>query len=108
MSTAWLRFVFLGLLAVGLLLESHQSSDGGDEVHILSGVHGSPQGGIRADIRILNEDVEAYAQLKGVHVYDMSVMTPEQVLNVVTSPGTVIGATCHSEIVLQNLVASAL
>ena len=72
------------------------------------GVHGTPEGLVDPHLDFLHEDIVRYGDYPGVHVCDISVMSAEQVLNVVTSPGTVIGGFCHSESVLRNMLSSVI
>lgn len=79
---------FRGLVQAGLMR--------GDDVHILTGAHGLPNGSIVVDAGLLADDVRAFGSLPGVHIYDLPSMTPAGVQAVLNGPGTIIGGFCDS------------
>lgn len=68
----------------------------GDDVHILSGAHGFPDGRIVADATLFADDVAAFGRMPGVQVHDLPSMSPDQVRAVLRRPGTIIGGFCDS------------
>jgi hypothetical protein len=68
----------------------------GDDVHILTGAHGLPNGSIVADGGLLADDVARFGDLPGVHIYDLPSMSPAEIQAVLNRPGTIIGGFCDS------------
>jgi RHS repeat-associated protein len=68
----------------------------GGPINILTGAHGSPAGGLTPDITLFNADVQKFGGLPGVAVQDVTKMTPGQIKQTITGPGTTIGAFCNS------------
>lgn len=65
-------------------------------VNVLTGAHGSPAGVMTADRDLFNADVQRFAGLPGDIVQDVTRMTPGQIKQTVTGPGTTIGGFCNS------------
>jgi hypothetical protein len=59
---------------------------------------GSGEGirGLTPDITLFNADVQKFGGLPGVTVQDVTKMTPGQIKQTITGPGTTIGAFCNS------------
>jgi hypothetical protein len=70
------------------------------DVHIISGVHGTPSGGIIVDQSLFEADFAKFGRMPGVSVYNFSEMTADQIQTVLRSPGTVIGGFCNSGVCL--------
>ncbi|OPG04722.1 sugar-binding protein [Streptomyces sp. GKU 895] len=68
----------------------------GDDIHILTGTHGSSDGIMTAERRFHAEDISRFGDFPGVTVHDVPSMSPEEISGVLQSPGTIIGAFCHS------------
>lgn len=68
----------------------------GDNVNILTGVHGTPDGVMKADPRLLAEDIEAFGDIPGVNIVDMSTAAAADVTAMLNGVGTTIGAFCNS------------
>ena len=70
----------------------------GEQVNILSGVHGEISGVMRADLSLFHADVLKFAQYPGVNVYNMTelITNPLQLRTILNSSGTTIGGFCHS------------
>jgi RHS repeat-associated protein len=72
----------------------------GDDVHILTGVHGLPSGGWIPDATMYANDVARFGQLPGVSVHDVTSMSESAISNVLQRPGTIIGGFCDSAVCL--------
>lgn len=68
----------------------------GDDVHILTGAHGLPNGTMVADASIYADDVARFGDLPGVMVHDVASMSPAAISGVLQRPGTIIGGFCDS------------
>ena len=68
----------------------------GDDVHILTGTHGLPDGSLVPDASLFADDVRAFGNLPGVTVHDLPDMSPVEVSRVLISLGTIIGGFCNS------------
>ncbi|WP_143665024.1 hypothetical protein [Streptomyces sp. TLI_55] len=68
----------------------------GDDIHILTGAHGSSDGIMTAERRFYAEDISRFGDFPGVTVHHVPSMSPEDISGVLQSPGTIIGAFCHS------------
>lgn len=66
------------------------------EINILTGVHGGPDGTMIADANMYLDDVTVFRNLPGVNVYNIMEMTDAEISSVLNSPGTTIGAFCNS------------
>jgi hypothetical protein len=75
----------------------------GDDVHILSGVHGYSDASLDADPDMYLDDARRFGNLPGVNVYNMSSMTRDEVERVLKGPGTIIGCFCNSKVCLKNV-----
>lgn len=51
------------------------SAYGSGDIHILSGAHGLPDGTIRPDVTLFNDDMARFGHMDRVHVYDVTTMT---------------------------------
>ena len=68
----------------------------GDDVHILTGAHGLPNGTMVADARMYADDVARFGDMPGVTIHDVASMSPEAISGVLQRPGTIIGGFCDS------------
>jgi hypothetical protein len=68
----------------------------GDQVSILTGAHGAADGSLIADTSMYADDLRAFGDLPGVHVYNVASMTPAEIGAVLNGPGTIIGGFCNS------------
>jgi hypothetical protein len=68
----------------------------GDQVSILTGAHGAADGSLIADASMYADDLRAFGDLPGVHVYNVASMTPAEIGGVLNGPGTIIGGFCNS------------
>ena len=68
----------------------------GDDVHILTGAHGLPDGSLVPASSLFVDDVRSFGHLPGVIVHDLLNMAPAEVSRVLNSPGTIIGGFCNS------------
>ena len=75
-------------------------------VHILSGVHGFPDGTTKAALRFFTEDRLAFRKIEEVTVYNMPEMPDEAIQVVLELPGTIIGGFCDSLAYLKPLLKS--
>lgn len=76
---------------------------GGDEVHILSGVHGFPNGEMVPEPEFYESDVGRFGDIGRVTVHNVAEMTPQQISEVLQRPGTIIGGFCNSAACLEGL-----
>ena len=65
-------------------------------VNILSGAHGDVSGAMSAERSFFNADRAMFGHLEGVHIFDITRMTPSQIGDMLRGPGTTIGAFCDS------------
>lgn len=68
----------------------------GNQVSILTGAHGLPNGSLIADASMLADDVAAFGKMPGVSVHDVASMSPAEISAVLQRPGTIIGGFCDS------------
>lgn len=68
----------------------------GDDVHILTGAHGFPNGTMVADASMYADDVAKFGDMPGVSVHNVASMSPEAIRGVMQRPGTIIGGFCDS------------
>jgi RHS repeat-associated protein len=68
----------------------------GGPINILTGAHGSPAGVMTADRAMFTADVQRFGGLPGVSVQDVTRMTPGQIKQPISGPGTTIGGFCNS------------
>lgn len=71
------------------------------DVHIISGVHGTPRGGIIVDQALFEADLARSGDVPGVRVYNFREMRAGQIQEVLRSRGTVIGGFCNSGVCLD-------
>jgi RHS repeat-associated protein len=77
----------------------------GQEVKIISGVHGEPNGIIIQDIELLKNDVEKFRNIPGVTVFDYTTLeSTGQLGSIINSEGRIIGGFCNSGVCLGNLI----
>lgn len=78
----------------------------GEQVNILSGVHGEVSGLMRADISLYNMDVLKFGAQPGVNVFNMVelLQNPLQLRALLNGPGTTIGAFCESGACLRSFL----
>ncbi|WP_092546166.1 RHS repeat-associated core domain-containing protein [Actinoplanes derwentensis] len=81
----------------------HDARRDGDEVHILSGSHGTPEGKLVYERDFYEKDVEAFGYFQNVHVYDVATMSDAEITKVLRSPGTIVGGICFSSRCLAGL-----
>ncbi|MCI4061491.1 hypothetical protein MRQ36_02420 [Micromonospora sp. R77] len=74
----------------------------GDEVHIISGAHGLPDGSLISDAGFYADDVARFGSLPGVTVHNLPSMSPAEVQQVLQGPGTIIGGFCNSAVCLAS------
>ncbi|MEM9204491.1 MAG: hypothetical protein AAGC53_22855 [Actinomycetota bacterium] len=79
----------------------------GDDVHIVTGAHGLPDGSIIPDAEMFADDVAAFGRMPDVYVHDLPAMSPAQVHTVMESPGVVVGGFCNSGVCLEALRGGA-
>ncbi|MEW2427773.1 hypothetical protein AB0877_07155 [Micromonospora sp. NPDC047644] len=72
----------------------------GDDVHIISGAHGLPDGSWISDASMYADDVARFGNIPGVRVHNLPVMTPGSVRQVLEGQGTIIGGFCNSGVCL--------
>jgi hypothetical protein len=72
----------------------------GDDVHVLTGVHGAPDGSMVPDVTLYADDVARFGDLDGVTIHDVATMSPAAITEVLESPGTIIGGFCDSAVCL--------
>jgi RHS repeat-associated protein len=68
----------------------------GDDVHILTGAHGSANGKLVPDASMHEHDVARFGDYPGVTVHDVPSMTSDAIHDVLQRPGTIIGGFCDS------------
>jgi hypothetical protein len=68
----------------------------GDDIHILTGAHGLPNGSMLADASMYADDVARFGDLPGVTIHDVASMSPEAISGLLQRPGTIIGGLCDS------------
>lgn len=68
----------------------------GDQVSILTGAHGLPNGALIADASMFADDVAAFGKMPGVSVHNVASMSPAEISAVLQRPGTIIGGFCDS------------
>jgi hypothetical protein len=68
----------------------------GENVEILSGVHGYPSGTMAPEPGFFADDFREFGGLPGVTVHDVTAMSEEEVEAVLRGPGTIIGGFCNS------------
>jgi len=73
----------------------------GQNIEILSGVHGFASGLTEAEPSFFTADVKTFGGLEGVTVHDMANMTAEQIGNIVNGKGIIIGGFCNSGVCLM-------
>ena len=73
----------------------------GDDVNILTGVHGTPDGSTIPHRPFFEDDMTTFGDLPGVTVHDISRMSDDEVQGVLNKPGVVIGAFCDSRACLE-------
>ena len=78
----------------------------GEDVHIISGAHGLPDGRIIAEPAFYADDAMRFGRLPGVSVHDLPAMSPQAVQTVLDSKGTIIGGFCNSKVCLESIVES--
>jgi RHS repeat-associated protein len=83
---------FAGIVNSGLMR--------GDQVHIFTGTHGFPDGSMRPDGSMFEDDVARFGGIPGVTVHDLPSMTPAAIRQVLEGPGTIIGGFCNSSVCL--------
>ena len=74
----------------------------GDEVHLLTGVHGFDDGRALPHREFYDADFKRFGRLPGVNVHDMAAMSSDEIREVMEKPGRVIGGFCDSQEVLAK------
>lgn len=77
-----------------------QAVKNGDDVTILSGVHGRPDGTTTPEPKFYEDDQNMFGDLPKVEIRDFSKMTQGEVDELLAGPGTVIGGFCNSGVCL--------
>lgn len=67
-----------------------------EQVTVLSGVHGNPDGTWEVDSSFYTDDVTKWGHIDGVTVYDVSKLPPSQITALLNGKGTTIGGFCWS------------
>lgn len=73
---------------------------GGEEVYILTGVHGAVDGSMVRAPQFFAEDLAAWGGTAGVKVLNLLKLSPAQRTGLLRGPGTTVGAFCNSGICL--------
>ncbi|MFI5951452.1 RHS repeat-associated core domain-containing protein [Micromonospora chalcea] len=68
----------------------------GDDVHIITGAHGLPDGSLISDAGMYADDVKRFGSIPGVSVHNLPAMSSGEVKQVLEAPGTIIGGFCNS------------
>jgi hypothetical protein len=76
----------------------------GNDVRVVTGVHGAPDGSTVPDSGMLDFDKSTYGGISGVTVHDFNTMTPEDLRQLLSSPGATIGAFCNSGACFSKLL----
>lgn len=76
----------------------------GEDVHILTGVHGAADGALTAEAWFFAQDLATFGRYPGVNVWNVAEMSPTAIRVLVRGPGTTIGAFCNSAIGLAPWV----
>ena len=76
----------------------------GEDVHILTGVHGAANGALTAEAWFFAQDLATFGRYPGVNVWNVAAMSPTAIRTLVRGPGTTIGAFCNSAIGLAPWV----
>ncbi|MFD6663684.1 hypothetical protein ACFWDK_15125 [Micromonospora chalcea] len=74
----------------------------GDDVHIITGVHGLPDGSLISDAGMYADDVKRFGSIPGVSVHNLPAMSSGEVKQVLEGPGTIIGGFCNSGVCLTS------
>jgi hypothetical protein len=56
---------------------------------------------MKPEYRFYTDDVDRFGDFAGVRIHDVPSMSPEAIREVLQSPGTIIGAFCHSAACLK-------
>jgi hypothetical protein len=78
----------------------------GDDVHVITGVHGLPGGTTIPHPAFYADDIAQYGCLDGVFIHDLPAMTLPGLKAILDGPGTIIGAFCNSGECLTAIVGS--
>lgn len=68
----------------------------GNKVHILTGAHGFPNGTMKPDASLFDDDVAKFGKFPGVSVHDVPAMSSDEISAVLRQPGAIIGGFCNS------------
>jgi hypothetical protein len=79
---------FQGIVETSLMRE--------EEVQIISGVHGYPDGTMEAHPTFFKDDMNRFGNLPGVTVYNLPDMSVEGIQAILENPGNIIGGFCNS------------
>ena len=96
------------LLSTGDIDQSHferyvnEAAEAGGDVHVLSGVHGLPNGTRTPGNDLYWDDAIEWENVSNVTVWNVQTMSKRQLTEVLRSEGTIIGAFCHSAVCLNN------
>ena len=74
----------------------------GDNIEIISGAHGFPDGSTKADYGMLKFDVDKFGSLPGVTVHDVNKLSKKEMTDLLEGPGTIIGGFCNSAACLNK------
>jgi hypothetical protein len=75
-----------------------RSAERGDEVHILTGVHGAADGALTPEAWFFAQDLATFGQIPGVSVWNVAEMSSAAIQHLVHARGTTIGAFCNSAV----------
>ena len=74
------------------------------DVDILTGVHGTPDGNMLPDRSLFDADAARFGDIPGVRVHNVPDLSSSQISNILSGPGTIIGAFCNSGACLTRLM----
>ena len=74
----------------------------GQQIAILTGVHGGPDGEVEEEGQFLKDDINRFSKLPGVSVLDYLTTPAAQISSLLNSSGITIGAFCNSGVCLQG------
>ena len=80
----------------------------GGKIHILSGVHGFPDGTTKAALRFFKDDFATFRKIDEVTVYNVAEMSEDAIQAVLSESGTIIGGFCDSLTCLTPLLKSII
>ena len=76
----------------------------GEDVHIITGAHGYPNGNIGLGDEFYRADMRKFGRLPGVKLHYLPSMTENEIEQVMQGQGVIIGALCHSALCLEDFM----